>query len=297
MFKKTTIEKLLVFLYNIFGDFMNPIALDLGFIEIYWYSITILLGVISGTILAYLELKRLKMDKEYFFNMIFYALIFAFIGARIYYVIFNLDYYLNNLAEIPAIWHGGLAIHGGILGGAITIVIYSLKHQKNKNEILKYLDISAVSILIGQIIGRWGNFFNSEAHGGVTTRVFLEKLHIPEFIIQGMTINGIVYHPTFLYESCLNLIGLIVLLVLRRNKKIKIGMLLSIYLMWYSIVRFFIESMRTDSLMFYSLKMAQVISIILFIVGLVLFVYSYKKNKYYNKESWDNYVFYYKNKK
>ncbi len=297
MFKKPTIEKLLVFLYNIFGDFMNPIALDLGFIEIYWYSITILLGVISGTILAYLELNRLKMDKEYFFNMIFYALIFAFIGARIYYVIFNLDYYLNNLAEIPAIWHGGLAIHGGILGGAITIVIYSLKHQKNKNEILKYLDISAVSILIGQIIGRWGNFFNSEAHGGVTTRGFLEKLHIPEFIIQGMTINGIVYHPTFLYESCLNLIGLIVLLVLRRNKKIKIGMLLSIYLMWYSIVRFFIESMRTDSLMFYSLKMAQVISIILFIVGLVLFVYSYKKNKYYNKESWDNYVFYYKNKK
>ena len=263
---------------------MNRIAIDLGFIQIYWYSLTMLTGVILGSLYAYLELKKLKIDKEYFFNMIFYAIIFAFIGARLYYVLFNLDYYLNNLIEIPAVWHGGLAIHGGIIGGALTIIIYSLKHKKNKNDIFKYLDISAISILIGQIIGRWGNFFNQEAHGFETTRNFLEKIHIPEFIINGMTINSIVYHPTFLYESLLNLVGLIILLIIRKNKNIKNGMILSLYLIWYSIVRFFIESMRTDSLMLFSLKMAQVISIILIIFGIIMFIYSKNNNDFYNKK-------------
>ena len=263
---------------------MNRVAIDLGFIEIYWYSLTMLFGVIFGCLYGYLEVKRLKIDKEYFFNMIFYTILFAFLGARIYYVLFNLDYYLNNLLEIPAVWHGGLAIHGGIIGGALTIIIYSIKHKKKFNEIVRYLDISSIGILIGQIIGRWGNFFNSEAHGGETTRLFLEKIYIPKFIINGMTIDGVVYHPTFLYESVLNLIGLIVLLIIRKNKNIKCGMLVSFYLMWYSIVRFFIESMRTDSLMLFSLKMAQVISIVLFIVGLVMFIYSYKKNNNYNRK-------------
>ena len=263
---------------------MNPIAFDLGFIEIYWYSITMMLGVLLGGTLAYLEVKRLKVDENYFFNMIFYTIIFAFLGARIYYVLFNLDYYLNNLTEIPAVWNGGLAIHGGIIGGAITILFYSLKHRKKLNEILKYLDISSLGIITGQIIGRWGNFFNQEAHGGVTSVNFLKSLHIPTFIIEGMTINNIVYHPTFLYESLLNLVGLIILLLVRKNKKIKNGMMVSIYLIWYSVVRIFIESMRTDSLMLGSLKMAQVISIILIIFGIILFIYSLKKNDYYNLE-------------
>ena len=262
---------------------MNRVAVDLGFIEIYWYSIAIMLGVLLGGSLAYYEVKRLKVDKEYFFNMIFYTIIFAFIGARLYYVIFNLDYYLENLSEIPAIWNGGLAIHGGIIGGAITIIIYSLKYKKSLNEILKYFDISSLAIIVGQIIGRWGNFFNQEAHGGVTTINFLKSIHIPNFIIEGMTINNVVYHPTFLYESCLNLIGLIILLVIRKNKKIKNGMIVAFYLIWYSLVRFFIESMRTDSLMLGNLKMAQVISIVLVLFGIILFIYSFKKNEYYNK--------------
>ena len=263
---------------------MDRVAIDLGFIEIYWYSLTMLCGVLFGCLYGYLEVKRLKIDKEYFFNMIFYTILFAFLGARIYYVLFNLDYYLANLIEIPAVWHGGLAIHGGIIGGALTIILYSLKHKKNFNDIIRYLDVSSVGILIGQIIGRWGNFFNGEAHGGETTKAFLQKLFIPKFIIDGMTIDGIIYHPTFLYESVLNLVGLIILLIVRKFKNLKTGMILSIYLMWYSVVRFFIESMRTDSLMLYSLKMAQVISIVLFIVGLGLFIYSYKKNDNYNRK-------------
>lgn len=261
---------------------MNRIALDLGYIQIYWYSITMMLGVILGSLLTYIEVKRLRIDKEYYFNMIFYAIIFAFIGARIYYVLFNLDYYLDNLLEILEVWHGGLAIHGGIIGGSLFIIFHSLKNKRKINEILKYMDISSIGIITGQIIGRWGNFFNQEAHGGATTLSFLKNIHIPEFIIKGMTINNIVYHPTFLYESLLNLIGLIIILIIRKNKKIKNGMILSIYLIWYSTVRFFIESMRTDSLMIGSLKMAQVISIVLIIFGIILFIYSLKKNNYYN---------------
>ncbi|MBQ8472522.1 MAG: prolipoprotein diacylglyceryl transferase [Bacilli bacterium] len=263
---------------------MNRIAIDLGFIQIYWYSITMLLGVLLGGTIAYLELKRLKIDTKYFFDMIFYVIIFGFLGARAYYVLFNLDYYLANPSEMIAIWNGGLAIHGAILAGTLTIILYSLKHKKSKNEIIRYLDICSLGIIVGQIIGRWGNFFNGEAHGGITTKSFLESIHIPEFIIKGMTINGLVYHPTFLYESTLNLIGLIFLLIIRKHKKLKNGMLLSIYLMWYSVVRFFIESMRTDSLMFMNLKMAQVISIVLFIVGLISFIISKKYGNNYNRE-------------
>lgn len=264
---------------------MNRVAIDLGFIEIYWYSITMLLGVVLGSLIAYFEIKRLKLDKEFYFNMIFYAIIFGFFGARLYYVLFNLDYYLNNLNEIIAVWNGGLAIHGGIIGGALTIIIYSLKKKRDLNIILKYMDISVVGVMLGQIIGRWGNFFNGEAHGGVTSISFLKSIHIPDFIIKGMTINNVIYHPTFLYESVLNLIGLIILLIVRRHKKIKNGMILSLYLIWYSIVRIFIESMRTDSLMLGSLKMAQFISIILIIFGIIMFIYSFKKNDFYNNKN------------
>lgn len=262
---------------------MNRIAIDLGFIQIYWYSITMLCGIVFGGLLAYFELKRVKINTKYFLDMIFYVIIFGFLGARLYYVLFNLDYYLTNLKEILAIWNGGLAIHGAIIAGTLTIILYSLIHKKSKNEIIRYLDVCSLGIIVGQIIGRWGNFFNGEAHGGITTRLFLENLHIPNFIIKGMTINGIIYHPTFLYESTLNLICLIILLIVRKFKKLKNGMILSIYLMWYSIVRFFIESMRTDSLMLFDLKMAQVISIILFVVGLISFIISCKFGNNYNK--------------
>ena len=257
---------------------MNRVALDLGFIQIYWYSITMFLGVLLGIIIAYIEIKRKKINLTKFENMAFYAIIFGFIGARIYYVLFNLDYYLQRPIEILEVWNGGLAIHGGIIGAVLAIFVYS---RKNKINFIEMLDICAPGLIIGQAIGRWGNFFNSEAHGGIVAREFLVKLHIPDFIINGMYINGNYYHPTFLYESVLNLICFIILLVLRKNKKIKIGTITGIYLMWYSVVRFFIESMRTDSLMLGSLKMAQVISILLFIVGLVLIIISKEK---YNKE-------------
>lgn len=253
---------------------MNRVAIDLGSIKIYWYSITMFLGVLSGIIVAYIEVKRKKIDVTKFENMAFYAILSGFLGARLYYVLFNLDYYLDNLGEIFMVWHGGLAIHGGIIGAIAAMYIYC---KKNKLSLIEMLDICAPALLIGQVIGRWGNFFNSEAHGGIVSRHFLESLHLPTFIIDGMYINGHFYHPTFLYESLLNLICFIVLMILRRNKKIKFGVITGIYLMWYSVVRFFIESLRTDSLMLGDFKMAQVISIVLFIIGLILTILSRKK--------------------
>ena len=256
---------------------MNRVAIELGFIRIYWYSITMFLGVLLGIIIAYIEVRRKKIDTTKFENMAFYAIFFGFIGARLYYVLFNLDYYLNNPVEIIEVWNGGLAIHGGIIGAVIAILLYC---KKNKFNFIEMLDICAPALLIGQIIGRWGNFFNSEAHGGIVTREFLEKLHIPNFIIEGMNIGGVYYHPTFLYESMLNIICFIILLILRHNKKIKIGTIVGIYLIWYGVVRFFIESLRTDSLMLGNIKMAQLIGIPMIILGTLLIITSKKRNKY-----------------
>ena len=259
---------------------MNRIAIDLGFIQIYWYSITMFLGVVLGIIVAYIEIKRKKIDISKFENMAFYAILFGLIGARIYYCMFNLDYYLANPLEILMVWHGGLAIHGGIIGAVIAIYVYC---KKNKLYFMEMLDICAPALVIGQVIGRWGNFFNSEAHGGVVSKSFLESLHLPKFIIDGMYIDGVYYHPTFLYESLFNLIVFIILMILRKNKKIRLGLITGVYLMSYGVIRFFIESLRTDSLMLGTLRMAQVISIVLFIIGLVLIIISHKHDKY-NRE-------------
>ena len=260
---------------------MDRVLLDLGFIKIYWYSLTMFLGVLVGVIVAYIEIKRKKIDTNNFSNMAFYAILFGFVGARLYYVLFNLDYYLSEPVEIVKIWNGGLAIHGAIIGAVLAIFLYCRKVKWNFIEII---DICAPALIVGQIIGRWGNFFNSEAHGGIVTREFLEGLHLPKFIIDGMYIDGVYYHPTFLYELLLNLICFIVLMILRKNKKIHIGTISGIYLMWYSVVRFFIESLRTDSLMLGSLKMAQVIAFPLFFIGLGLVIYGIKKQDKYNKE-------------
>ena len=260
---------------------MDRVALDLGFIKIYWYSITMLLGISFGSLLAFKEAKRQKINIEKFSNMIFYVIVFGLIGARIYYVLFNLSYYLSNPLEILAVWNGGLAIHGGILAGLLVIAYFC----KDKDmSLYKILDILAVGLILGQVIGRWGNFFNGEAHGGLVNLEFLQDMHLPQFIINGMYINGNYYHPTFLYESVLNLIAFIIMLVGRRKFKIKEGMIVSFYLIWYSVVRFIIEGLRTDSLMFLNLKQAQIISIFMFIVGIIL-LFKTSQNKLYNKEA------------
>ena len=256
---------------------MNNIALELGPINIYWYSITMFLAILLGAFLFFKLAKKEKYAEEFLTNLVFYGVICGIIGARLYYVLFNLSYYLKNPLEIVAIWNGGLAIHGGIIGGAIWFIYYCKKHKKN---VIKIFDITVPSLILGQAIGRWGNFFNQEAHGPKVAKKVLENLNIPKFIIKGMKINGKYYHPTFFYESLWCFLGFIILIVLiKYRKKLKRGVITGVYFMWYSICRFFIESLRTDSLMLGNAKIAQIVSVLLFVLGLYLTLQQIKYKK------------------
>lgn len=265
---------------------MNPVALKLGNLTVTWYAIFILSGIIVAYILINKESKKYNISSSFVSNLIFWCVIFGIIGARIYYVLFNLDYYMQDPIEIIKIWNGGLAIHGGIIAGIITLVVYCKKYKIN---ILKMTDIACVGVIIAQAIGRWGNFFNGEAHGGIVSRAFLENLHLPNFVIDGMHIGKYYYAPTYLYESVLNVIGFILLIIIRKFKKIKLGNITALYLIWYGIVRFIIESMRTDSLLLGNMKIAQLISIIMIIIGIImLIVTSIKCDRYKNVEGGSN---------
>jgi phosphatidylglycerol:prolipoprotein diacylglycerol transferase len=210
---------------------MNPIAFTIGSVSITWYSIIILVGVIVAWIMIAAESKKFGIKSDFVTNLLFWSILFGILGARLYYVAFKWSYYSNHLSEIYKVWEGGLAIHGGIIAGFITLLAYC---KMNKLPLWKLTDIAVPSIILAQAIGRWGNFFNQEAHGPVTTLENLQRLHIPNFVIKGMNIDGIYYHPTFLYESLWCLLGFIVLLLVRKYYKyLKKGQLTCIYLMWY----------------------------------------------------------------
>ena len=256
---------------------MDPI-INIGFISIHWYSVFIFIAILIGSNLAIKEAKRHGFEEDFVVNLLFWGVIFGIIGARLYYVIFNFDYYRYNLLEIFKVWNGGLAIHGGILAGFITIALICYRKKVNLIKILDYL---VVGLILAQAIGRWGNFFNGEAHGIAVSLSYLESLRLPQFIIDGMNIGGNYYIPTFLYESIWCLIGFVIMIILRRKKFMKVGYLTSFYLGWYGIERFFVEGMRTDSLMFFSLRIAQIVSLIMIFIGIILFIYSFKNSKKY----------------
>lgn len=254
---------------------MNKVALDLGPLQIYWYSIFVFIGLTVGCSIIYFEAKKRDIDENFLINLIFNSIIIGLIGARAYYVLFNLNYYLSNPLEILAVWNGGLAIHGGIFAGLIFVIIYCKKHKVN---ILKMLDIIVLGLIIGQSIGRWGNFFNSEAYGAITTVENLKSQGIPMFIIDGMYILGEYRQPAFFYESVWCLCGFLAMLIIKKSKYLRIGQLSGFYLIWYGISRFLIEGIRTDSLMLGSIKMAQIVSILFIISGIILFIYNLKKD-------------------
>ena len=258
---------------------MNNVALDLGFIQIYWYSLFIIFALLVGLAVAYKEIRLRRINEDFFINMIFFTIILSLIGARFYYVLFNLDYYNTHIVEVLEVWNGGLAIHGGILFGVIFILLYT---KKFKMSTFKMLDICAPALIIGQAIGRWGNFFNQEAFGNIIDKAKLISLNIPTFIIDGMYIDGAYREPTFLYESLWCIIGFILLLIVRKKKYLKIGQLTGFYLMWYSAGRFVIEAMRSDSLMLGTFKVAQIVSVLLFVFGLFLFLFRLRGSKFDN---------------
>lgn len=225
---------------------IDPVAFQLGALQIHWYGIILGSAAILGLILALIESRRIGFNSDILMDLLIYAVPSAIIGARAYYVLFQWEYYSANPAEIIAIWHGGLAIHGALIGSVLAGYIFS---RVRRISFLKLADLAAPSILLGQAVGRWGNFINQEAHGGPVTLEFLQNLHLPTFIIEQMNIGGIYYHPTFLYESIWNMVGVILLIWLRRKNQIQ-GIVFFSYLIWYSLGRFYIEGLRTDSLAF-----------------------------------------------
>ncbi|PYZ96280.1 prolipoprotein diacylglyceryl transferase [Alteribacter lacisalsi] len=252
----------------------DPVAFEIGPISVAWYGLIIATGAFLAYLLVNSEAKKRGLPKDLFADLLLIAVPIAIISARLYYVIFRWDYYSQNPSQIIAIWEGGLAIHGALIGSVITAVIFA---KKRGLSFWKIADVAAPGILLGQAIGRWGNFVNQEAHGGEVSRSFLESLMIPEFIINGMNIDGTYYHPTFLYESLWSFAGVALLLYLRRVN-MRRGEMFMTYVIWYSFGRLFIEGLRTDSLMIFGvLRTAQVISIVLIIGAIALIIYRRKQ--------------------
>lgn len=248
---------------------INPVAFKLGPIPIHWYGIIIGVGIALALIIANKEGDKRGLPRDTFVDLLIWAIPISLISARIYYVIFQWDHYSQHPEQIIAIWEGGIAIHGALIGAVLTAIVYT---RKKGISFWKVADIAAPSIILGQAIGRWGNFINQEAHGGEVTRAFLERLQLPEFIINQMYIEGSYYHPTFLYESIWNFAGFIILIALRRVN-LRRGELFLSYVIWYSIGRALIELMRTDSLMLGPIKQATLLSIVLIVGAIGIWVY------------------------
>jgi len=235
---------------------INPVAFNIGSISVRWYGILMSVAVVIGTYLAMREARRQGVSTDRLLDLVTIGVPVSWIGARIYYVIFNWDYYSKHLTEIPKVWEGGLAIHGGILTAIAFGIWFARKHAMSFWQLA---DIAAPSFILGQAIGRWGNFFNQEAYG------------YPTDLPWAMYIDGAYRHPTFLYESLWNFA--IFSFLMWRKAKFKLQG--NVFLTWiglYSLGRFFIEGLRTDSLMLGPLRMAQVISLI-FLAATVFVVY------------------------
>ena len=266
-------------------EHLSRVAFHIFGQEVYWYGIIIGIGVLLALALALHEAKRTGQNPENYVDVALFGIIFAVIGARMYYVIFSWELYADNPLKIFALREGGLAIYGGIIAGIITVIVYTKKKGLN---FWLVADTAAPSLLLGQIIGRWGNFFNREAFGGYTDNLFAmrylkEQVHNvnPSVLEHTLTINGAEYiqvHPTFLYESLWNLMILILLLLLRKRKKFD-GQIFGCYILGYACGRVWIEGLRTDQLMIGNFAVSQLLSVMLMIGAVVLLWYLNKKEK------------------
>ena len=260
-------------------EFNLPNGFYIGNFEIRFYGIIIAMGLVCGALLAYRIAKKTGQNVDDYINFTFFAVIGAIICARIYYVAFEWDYYSKHLNEIIDIRGGGIAIYGAVIGGVITLIIFT---KVNKLSFFKMADTAIPGLLIGQIIGRWGNFFNREAFGGYTDNFLAMQIPLADVSVGHITDDMIVYidkipyvqvHPTFLYESVLNLVLLVLILVFREKKKFQ-GETLCRYGVGYGIIRFFVEGLRTDQLQFHNgIAISQVVSVVISVVGLFFIVF------------------------
>jgi phosphatidylglycerol---prolipoprotein diacylglyceryl transferase len=236
----------------------GPVALQFGPLSIRWYGVLMALAMAVGLWLAYRDAKRRGLDPESFLKAAELGLLGALVGARLYYVLFNLDYYSQFPRKILAVWEGGLAIHGGILGGLLVGGGYAWWRRL---PVLRFLDVAAPSLVLGQAIGRWGNYFNEEAFGTPTSlpwKLYISPSHRPLLYAQEDY-----FHPAFLYESLWDL-GVFILLValLRKRLDRAPGALFLAYVGLYSAGRFLTEAIRTDPLMLGPLRVAQLVSLV-----------------------------------
>lgn len=263
---------------------LNPIAWQFGGLQVHWYGVIIATGVIIALFLAIHEGKRQGIDEEAFYDFLLLALPVAIICARLYYVTFQWSYYRYHPDEIIAIWDGGIAIYGALIGGAIVLIWYCRHHFISP---WLFLDVISPGVILAQGMGRWGNFFNQEAFGAITTRAHLAALHLPNWIIEQMKIGGAYRTPTFLYESVWDVTGFILLLALRHRRHLfRRGEVFLAYVGWYAFGRFFIEGMRTDSLMLGPIRFSQWLSALFFIAALGLAYYRrhYRQIPWYQEE-------------
>ena len=242
---------------------MSRVAFSIFGLDIMWYGVLMASAMILCVFLALKEGKRVKISEDDILNLAIIAIPCGLLGARLYYVIFNWSWYSEHMSEILNFRGGGMAIHGALIGGILAGFIYT---KIKKINFFKMADTVMIGIPLGQAIGRWGNYINGEAHGGPTSLPW------------GIMVDGVKVHPTFLYESIWDLGIFIFLWFFRKHKKYE-GQLAIYYLILYSLGRFFIEGLRTDSLMIGPLRMAQVISITTIIVCLILHKILSKKNK------------------
>lgn len=251
---------------------MNSVAFNIFGIEVMWYGVIIAFGVIMAMVVANFLANKRGLNFEVIIDAFLIVFPISIICARLYYVIFEIENY-HSFIDVINIRNGGMAIHGGVIGALVSGYIFA---RYRKINFFKYVDVVMPGVILAQAIGRWGNFMNQEAHGGVVTKEFISKF--PEFIQNGMLINGNYYNPTFLYESIWNLIVFVILvMVTLKKKEDSNGVVLGLYLILYSVGRVFIEGLRTDSLMFMGIRMAQAISIVGIIIGIIIIIYSKKR--------------------
>ena len=272
-----------IFLENI-GKNFNVFGFEIAF-----YGCTMATGIIVGYLMAAREAKSTGQNPDDYLDMLLYAVFFAIIGARLYYVIFKWDYYGQNLMQIFNLRQGGLAIYGGIIGAFTTVYFFA---KKRKLSFAQMLDTACPGLAAGQVIGRWGNFFNREAFGGYTDGLFAMQLpvsavrsgEITEQMWENLeVINGIEFiqvHPTFLYEGMWN-VGVIIFLYLYRKHKKFQGELVLWYLVLYGVGRFWVESLRTDQLLIAGIgfPISQLLGAVMAVVGLIAIFVGHKKAK------------------
>lgn len=246
---------------------INRAALTIGNFSIYWYGVLIALGLALAVWYGMRECKRINFDSDHVINMLLIALPLSIICARAYYVIFNFNMYKSDLLSIFDIRSGGIAIYGAVIGAFLTVYFYC---RKNKLCLGTVLDLLAVGLLIGQAIGRWGNFVNGEAFGSVTSLPWAMTIKNNGRLVADMV------HPTFLYESLWNCTGVVILLLLKKRKRFE-GELFSSYMVWYGLGRFMIEGLRTDSLYIGVFRISQLLSIFILLAGLFIIIKNYKK--------------------